>query len=108
MRGHEATHRSDAVQRLLLVAVFAGFVFLATPAAPQGADAQVLRCPPPGYDACRPICEVGPTQPAATLTATIIGSGTVTASAKNPYKGAVDNTNKGTDECGTPTGSGPP
>ena len=110
MRVRETTHRPGALVRLAVIAAGAVVAFLATLSYAQPAHAQVLPCPPPGHPSCRPICEIDASHPAADLTGTIAGtgSGVLQASAKNPYKGAFDNANKGTDECATSTGTGPP
>ena len=93
-----------------MIAAGAVVAFIATLSLAQPAQAQVTPCPPQGHPSCRPICEVDASHPDADLTGTIagLGSGVLQASAANPYKGAADNANKGTDECATSTGTGPP
>jgi hypothetical protein len=109
MRVRETTHRPGALTRALVFAAGAVVAFLATLSYAPQAQAQQLICPPPGHAQCRPICEIDGSHPDADLTGTIAGtgSGVLQASAKNPYKGANDNANKGTDECATNTSGGP-
>jgi hypothetical protein len=111
MRVRETTHRPGALVRLAVIAAGAVVAFLATLSFAQPAQAQVVPCPVSPTVDCRPICVVDePDFPAGDLTATIAGpgSGVLQASAKNPYKGATDNDNKGTDECATGTSPMPP
>jgi len=95
--------------RALMMAAGALVGFLATLSHAQPAHAQLL-CPVSSTKDCRPICEIDASHPDADLTGTIAGTGfgVLQASAKNPYKGASDNDHKGTDECATGTGNGPP
>src|SRR5262245_10133633 len=105
MRNNVEARDNEGLKRLVWIALAVSFLAVLMLAQPSQAKAANV-CPsgtanllPPGKKKCRPVCET----PSFALTAasTGLGTGTFSATAKNPYDPATYDF-KGSTECAVP------